>query len=266
MSKKVYISGALTGVGDANSLKRFYEDIGELCEDFGLNPYIPHQHTDPETHPQVSPREVFRRDEKQVGESDLIIAYVGIPSLGVGSEIMSAAKEGRIPLILLHEKGKQISRMARGNPAVIDRIAFTDYNDALRQLQRGLARIFFKIHFREITEERGLKQTILGVPDREISKRLKADRELHDKKVQEIAERLQEQGWKVRATLPGHALPRPIGRYKRVLDIEATKAETTKLIEVETLNTLKVSRKRLESFKKSAARRENTTFEVILAI
>jgi hypothetical protein len=263
---KVYISGALTEVSNPDLLKKFYEDIGAICREFGMNPYIPHQHTDPDSHPNIIPRQVFERDYEQVLNSDLIIAYVGMPSLGVGSEIMISAGEGNIPIILLREKGKKISRMARGNPAVIDEIAFTDYSDALSQLRRRLEKTFFELHFVKDAREIGSEQTILGVSAEAIRKRPSAEQKMYDRKVREIAEELQNEGWTVKANLPGYAPPRPIGKYKIVADIEATKGDANKLIEVATPSTLRLNKKLRDSLKKSAAQRKNTTFRTIMAI
>jgi len=247
-------------------LKKFYEDIGAICRQFDMNPYIPHQHTDPERHPNITPRQVFERDYKQILKSDLIIAYVGMPSLGVGSEIMMSAEEGNIPIILLHEKGRKVSRMARGHPAVIDEIAFTDYSDALSQLQRRLKKMFLELHFAKDVRELGSEQTILGVSVKAIGKRPSTEQRMYYRKVCEIAEQLQEDGWTVKANLPRYDRPRPIGKYKRVPDIEAKKGNATKLIEVATLNTLKLDKKLRESLKKSAAQRKNTTFVTIMAV
>ena len=135
--KKVYISGALTGVNRPTSLKEFYESIGKLCEGFNMNPYVPHLNSDPVAHPDLSPKDVYEIDTREVSESDLVIAYVGVPSLGVGSEI-EIARENEVPVILLYEKDERISRMIRGNPTIMAEISFTDFDDALQQLRASL--------------------------------------------------------------------------------------------------------------------------------
>jgi len=135
--KKVYVSGALTGVNEPDSVKRFYESIAELCKAFNMNPYVPHLNSDPIAHPDLSPREVYEMDKREISRAELVIAYVGIPSLGVGSEI-EIARENDIPVILLYEKNKKISRMIRGNPAIMAEISFTNFDNALQQLQAFL--------------------------------------------------------------------------------------------------------------------------------
>ncbi|MFB2768795.1 nucleoside 2-deoxyribosyltransferase [Pelatocladus sp. BLCC-F211] len=134
---KVYISGALTGINDPAEIKIFYEDIGSLCEAMGFQTYIPHLHTDPISHPNIDPRQVFETDKQQVSTSDLVIAYLGFPAFGVGMELAYADTKG-IPIILLYEKGKRVSRFPRGIPTVFSEIDFNDYKEALTKLESVL--------------------------------------------------------------------------------------------------------------------------------
>jgi len=137
---KVYISGVLTDGDEIGDLKTFYEEIGQVCKELGLEPYIPHQHTDPAAHPQFTPRDIYQKDRRQIAASRLVVAYVGRPSLGVGAEIEIAHQCG-VPVILLYEGGKTISRMARGNPAVAEEVIFTDFEDALARLLASIQRV-----------------------------------------------------------------------------------------------------------------------------
>lgn len=134
---KSYISGALTGIENAETIKSFYESIGLLCEELGFKSYVPHLHTDPIKNPDVTPQQVFETDKHQVTNSDLVIAYLGYPSLGVGMELAFAEMED-IPVILIYEKNKSISRFPRGIPTKIAEIQFTNYEDALEQLRKVL--------------------------------------------------------------------------------------------------------------------------------
>lgn len=136
-TQKIYISGALTGIENPAAIKAFYETIGSLCKEIGLEAYVPHINTDPINNPDISPRQVFETDKHQVSTSDLVIAYLGSPSFGVGMEL-AYAETNSIPIILLYEKGKGISRFPRGIPTVIFEIQFNDYEDALTQLKSVL--------------------------------------------------------------------------------------------------------------------------------
>jgi nucleoside 2-deoxyribosyltransferase len=137
---KIYISGALTGIENSAEIKAFYEAIGSLGQEMGFQAYVPHLKTDPTNNPDVSPRQVFETDKHQVSASDLVIAYLGFPSFGVGMEL-AYAEINNIPLILLYERGKNISRFPRGIPTVISEIQFNSYEDALAQLRSILEQL-----------------------------------------------------------------------------------------------------------------------------
>ena len=86
----------------------------------------------------------------------------------------------------------------------------------------------------------------------------------HDKRVMREVRRLERAGWKVKADLPGHERPAAIGRKNRIPDIEATKPGTRKLIEVETPESLASDSKQQSTFRRSAAQRNRTTFELFV--
>lgn len=134
----VYVSGALTAVENVNNLRKFYEDIGDICREFGFDVYIPHLYTDPEKHADIAPERVWETDKERVLSSSLIIAYIGAPSLGVGMEL-AYAEEHNKPVVLLYEAKKlnKVSRMARGLPQRVKRkeIGFKDYDEAIFQLE-----------------------------------------------------------------------------------------------------------------------------------
>lgn len=131
---KVYVSGALTGISNPQPVKSLYELLAATCKSLGISAYLPHLATDPITHAHVSPQQVYETDKAQVCQSDLVIAYLGYPSFGVGMELAYADSKG-IPIILLYEQGKQVSRFPRGIPNVIAEIMFLDNEDIVAQLQ-----------------------------------------------------------------------------------------------------------------------------------
>jgi 2'-deoxynucleoside 5'-phosphate N-hydrolase len=135
----IYISGALTDVINSVESKALYENIGLLCEEIGFQSYVPHLKTDPVNNPDISPREVFDQDKYQVSISDLVIAYLGSLSFGVGMEL-AYAETNKTPIILIYEAGKRISRFPRGIPTVIAEIQFHDHEDALNQLRNILTK------------------------------------------------------------------------------------------------------------------------------
>ena len=96
-----------------------------------------------------------------------------------------------------------------------------------------------------------------------MAKRTKTKQSIHDKKVEQIARKLERQGWKVKADLPEHEKPGKIGKY--VPDIEATKPGTRKIFEVETKDSIENDKEQISTFKRSAGQRNRTTFDVIIA-
>ena len=136
----IYVSGALNAAADIEKAKRFYERLGDVCENAGFNAYVPHtMGTDPVENPEVTPEEVYRRDMAAVSSSDLVVAYVGEPSLGVGAEIERAANLG-IDVILLHEEGRTVSRLILGSPPVVHRVVYACEEEGLQRLTIALKR------------------------------------------------------------------------------------------------------------------------------
>jgi len=134
---QAYISGALTAVWEKLKLKALYEDIGNLCSKKSINCYIPHLHKSLDKDPNIPLEEIFNGNMEQIDKSNILIAYVGTPSQGVGMEIERAHIRG-LDVVVLAEKGKKVSRMVRGCPAVIHHIEFTNFEDAMNQLDSCL--------------------------------------------------------------------------------------------------------------------------------
>jgi Holliday junction resolvase len=84
----------------------------------------------------------------------------------------------------------------------------------------------------------------------------------HDRKVRQKANELRNQGWKVDADLNRFEQPDPIGRGNYIPDVFATKGKRTKIIEVDTPNS--INKQQLGAFKRSAIHRKNADFEHII--
>ena len=144
LPKMVYISGALTDMPEEQRvvLRRFYTDLGRVCKEFGFVVYLPHIYGDPKLVAHKTPKQIDEIDRLAVTLSCLVIAYVGVPSIGVGIEI-EMANHANKPVILLFEKEKmearRISRLVRGNVAVREEVAFTDFDHAVARLRMILA-------------------------------------------------------------------------------------------------------------------------------
>ena len=98
-----------------------------------------------------------------------------------------------------------------------------------------------------------------------MAKRTSSGQSKHDAKVRQTARQLQGQGWKVEADVRGFPSPAAIGKGKRVPDVVASKGGRHKIIEVETPDTLKTDKEQHAAFRRSAAQRRNTSFNIEVA-
>src|SRR2546423_8281057 len=137
---EAYISGALTALDDAPRTKLFYEVLAEIAQATGLRAYLPHRVSDPVAAAHLDPRAVYEIDRAHVTSAAVVIAYAGIPSFGVGIEV-ELAREHSVPVIVVAERERPISRLLLGNPAVVEVVKFADLDGLRRQLQSALARI-----------------------------------------------------------------------------------------------------------------------------
>lgn len=130
---RIFFAGPLTNLTSPDRTKAFYRQLEEVAKRHGCDYFWAFRHgTDPVANPGVTPRDVYERDIAELEKSDCLVAYVGEPSTGTGLEI-EHARIKNIPVYLLYEKGKNISRMLRGCPAVKKELVFTDESDALSQ-------------------------------------------------------------------------------------------------------------------------------------
>ncbi|MFP4655024.1 MAG: deoxyribonucleoside 5'-monophosphate N-glycosidase [Methanohalobium sp.] len=71
-------------------------------------------------------QEIFKRDIGLIESSDILLAEVTVPSIGVGYEICHAVHEG-IPVICMHDRDADVSSMVLGN--TYDKISIVEYSD-----------------------------------------------------------------------------------------------------------------------------------------
>src|SRR6266852_1623885 len=137
---EAYISGALTALEDDPRTKLFYELLAEIAETAGLRAYLPHRVTDPVAAAHLDPRSVYEIDRAHVTSAAVLIAYAGIPSFGVGIEV-ELAREHSVPVIVVAERERPISRLLLGNPAVVEVVRFGDLESLRRSLAAALGRV-----------------------------------------------------------------------------------------------------------------------------
>jgi len=148
---KIYIAGTLTHTRFPDKTKKFYERIAEVATQKGFEAYLPHKHTDPIEHAHISAREVYEKDYEMISDSDIMICFVGEPSLGVGTEL-EIAKNNNVKIILIYPKEQKISREALGNPAISEKIIYSSEEEALDKLGPILYIIKKKLNFNIIKE------------------------------------------------------------------------------------------------------------------
>src|SRR5919201_1418679 len=137
---EAYISGALTGLDDVPRTKLFYGLLAEIAAGARLRPYLPHRVTDPVAAAKCDPRAVYEIDRAHVTAARVLIAYGGLPSFGVGIEVELARDHG-IPVIVVAERERAVSRLLLGNPAVVEVVRFADLEGLRRALVAALERI-----------------------------------------------------------------------------------------------------------------------------
>ncbi len=131
---KIFFAGPLTNLNNAHLTKAFYVKMADVARVNGFEFYWAFQRgTDPESDPTVPASRIYEIDSTALKGSDLVIAYVGEPSIGTGIEI-ELAKTHNIPVYLMYEKDKKVSRMLLGSPIIKGSIIFNDETDALAQL------------------------------------------------------------------------------------------------------------------------------------
>ena len=137
---KIYFCGSIRGGRDlATTYAKMIRMLGQygqvLTEHLGSNEEI-------ESKDRIlSDKEIHDRDFKWILESDLLVAEVTIPSLGVGYEIGRAIEIGK-PVLCLFKKGSgyTVSAMISGS----DHLVMTYYEN-LEEVKDIFAE-FFKVH------------------------------------------------------------------------------------------------------------------------
>jgi hypothetical protein len=89
----------------------------------------------------IDPRAIFTRDLQWLDASDLVVAEVSVPSLGVGYEIAYARHRRAVPVIALYRAAhtKRCSAMIGGDPGV-ELIEYDDVELMLPKLLESIRR------------------------------------------------------------------------------------------------------------------------------
>jgi nucleoside 2-deoxyribosyltransferase len=111
---KIYLSAAIMGARNPEASCVFYEAVSDaLVKRLHCQVYLPHHFTSPTLKPNMEATEIFENDINKVYESDVVLALLDEPSLGVGSEIALALQKG-IFVIGTHSNKNKASRFTSG--------------------------------------------------------------------------------------------------------------------------------------------------------
>lgn len=129
---KVYVFGPIHLFGKDYLL--FYKAVMKLCGEFfdqviGTYPDF--------WNSKETPKKFYNRTYETITDSDLFIAEVSSPSLGVGMELQMAV-ERKIPVIAVAKKGIEISTMVIGLPNLFKVIHYISIQDFIKKLKKEL--------------------------------------------------------------------------------------------------------------------------------
>ncbi len=126
-SLRIYFSGSIRG-GRADA--QLYHDMIEYLKTFGkvLTEHI--GRLDLVDEREIPPCQIHDRDLTWLKTSDVIIAEVTTPSLGVGYELGRAVEMGK-PILCLYRQNddKRLSGMISGSPGILS-VVYNDLEDA----------------------------------------------------------------------------------------------------------------------------------------
>lgn len=144
IQKIPYICGPIREL-DENQRQRafnFYEKIAAMCnETLGVVPFVPHLRFNPNN--DFSPKEIDEVERNQVcNKTSLLIVVAVAPSWGGGIEI-EMAHCSNVPVVILRQNGKDLSRLMRGNPAIKAIIDYHTHEDAIDKLKSWIETKFY---------------------------------------------------------------------------------------------------------------------------
>jgi len=119
---KIYFAGSIRG---GREDKNLYSQIIKNLQKYGtvLTEHIGDQNLT-DSGEDISDKFIYERDLYWIKESDIVVAEITQPSLGVGYEIGKAEEHGKKILCLYRENNKRISAMISGN----ENLATLKYN------------------------------------------------------------------------------------------------------------------------------------------
>lgn len=131
------------GASDLRRVRDLYERFARACIACGWQAYLPHTQTDPEFEKELAQTDVMEADLRELNRADVVVAYLGEPSLGTGAEIVLAMQAHK-PILALHESSKPVSRFVCGllqQYGNAETYAFSSIENATAWIGTRLARV-----------------------------------------------------------------------------------------------------------------------------
>ena len=138
---KIYFAGSIRGGRDDAEI---YAQIIEFLQGYGevLTEHVGSHELMDKGESRLSDKEIHDRDIDWLLESDLMVAEVTNPSLGVGYEIGRAIeREKKVICLYRNTSSKNISAMINGNEN-IDMLRYNDFEEVTQSLKA-----YFNINF-----------------------------------------------------------------------------------------------------------------------
>jgi len=139
--KVPYVCGPLTElpVEGQRAVKELYCKIADVCQSsLGVRAFVPHEHYDPVANADFTPWQVDEAERRQVCERTSVLIVIALaPSWGGGIEVEMANRSG-VAAVVYHPAEKKVSRLLRGNPAVLGTYAYKDEDQMLCFLEQQL--------------------------------------------------------------------------------------------------------------------------------
>ena len=115
---KIYFAGSIRGGREDQKL---YFDIIQYLQSFGkvLTEHVGQEYLNEAGEENINDNDIYDRDIKWLTESNIVIAEVTNPSLGVGYEISKALElNKKIICLYRNNQNKSLSAMINGNKAL----------------------------------------------------------------------------------------------------------------------------------------------------
>ena len=137
---KIYFAGAIRGgrqkIEDYKKMIQKLEQYGEV-----LTKHIADENITSKGEENLSQEQIYKRDIDWLNESDIMVADISIPSLGVGYEI-GYAESLKKKIICLYENNSSasLSAMVGGNNN-INTYRYNDIEEVLKTIEKALNEI-----------------------------------------------------------------------------------------------------------------------------